>query len=79
MLGQKNRIKMERWISISKPLKIIESSNHKKTKRQQILEILQKNPKICWSDILNRVKSPSKVLNKLKDEGIIEFFEKRFS
>jgi len=77
LIGQKNKIKMERWIRFSKPLDIIVNSDRKKTKRQQILEILKDNPNICWNEIVNRVKSPSQVLNKLKDEGIIEFFEKR--
>ncbi len=77
LVGQKNKIKVERWIRLSKPLKNIDNSYRRKTKRQQIIEILHENPKICWSDILNRINSPSQVLNKLKDEGIIEIFEKR--
>ena len=68
---------MERWVRLIKQPKKIKNTSRKKTKRQQILEIMEENKKICWTDIQNRVKYPSKDINKLKEEGIVEFFEIR--
>ena len=77
LLGQKNRQKMERWIQLIKPLDFIKRKNRRKTKREQILEILKETPRISLNDVKNRVNSPLHVVNKLKKDGILEFFEKR--
>jgi len=76
-IGKKNKQKMERWIHLIKPLNYEKNIHRKKTKRQKILEILQENSNISWSDIQSIVNSPSQALNKLRKEGIVEFFEKR--
>ncbi|MBC8259864.1 MAG: primosomal protein N' [SAR324 cluster bacterium] len=77
LLGQKTKAKMERWVRMLKSDTAKFISSRRKTKRQQILEILAENSEICWSEIQNRVNAPSQALKKLKDEGLIEFFEKR--
>ena len=77
LLGQKNKQKVERWVRLVNKVFTKDKIIRKKTKRQQIIEILKENPQICWSDIQSRVKSPSQALKKLKDDGYIEFYEKR--
>ncbi|HIO61585.1 MAG: primosomal protein N' [SAR324 cluster bacterium] len=76
-LGQKAKPKMERWVCLLKPDEAKTAVKRRKTKRQHIFEILKENPKICWSDIQNRVNAPSHILKKLKEEGFVDFFEKR--
>ena len=77
LLGQKTKPKMERWIRLLKPDNPNNSVSLRKTKRQQIFEILNENREICWSEVQNRVNAPSQALKKLKEDGHIEFFEKR--
>ena len=75
--GKKTKPKMERWVRLLNA----ENSNNpilsRKTKRKQILEILDNNSEIGWSEILCRVNSPAQTLRKLKEEGLIEIYEKR--
>ncbi|MGY8700422.1 MAG: primosomal protein N' family DNA-binding protein, partial [bacterium] len=77
LLGQKAKPKMERWVSLLKVDELNNTAKRRKSKRQQIFEILAENPAVCWSDIQSRVNAPSQALNKLKEEGYIDFFEKR--
>lgn len=77
LLGQKAKPKMERWVSLLKVDELNNTAKRRKSKRQQIFEILAENSAVCWSDIQSRVNTPSQALNKLKEEGYIEFFEKR--
>ena len=77
LLGQKAKPKMERWVSLLKVDELNNPAKRRKSKRQQIFEILAENPAVCWSDIQSRVNAPSQALNKLKEEGYIDFFEKR--
>ena len=77
LLGQKAKPKMERWVSLLQIDDSRKPAKRRKTKREQIFEILKENPNICWSDIQSRVSAPSQALRKLKDEGFIDFFEKR--
>ena len=75
--GQKTKPKMERWVRLLSDDNTKKTDNRRKTKRQQIFEILNESPEICWSDIQSRINTPAQALNKLKHEGLIEFFEKR--
>jgi len=77
LLGQKAKPKMERWVSLVKVDELNNPTKRRKSKRQQIFEILAENPAVCWNDIQSRVNAPSQALNKLKEEGYIDFFEKR--
>ncbi|MBT4629738.1 MAG: DEAD/DEAH box helicase family protein, partial [Deltaproteobacteria bacterium] len=77
LIGQKTKPKMERWIRLLKPDNPNNYVSRRKTKKQQIFEILNENSEICWSEVQNRVNAPSQALKKLKEEGHIEFFEKR--
>ena len=77
LLGQKAKPKMERWVSLLKVDELNNTAKRRKSKRQQIFEILAENPAVSWSDIQSRVNAPSQALNKLKEEGYIDFFEKR--
>ena len=77
LLGQKAKAKMERWVSLLKVDELKKSAKRRKSKREQIFEILAENHTVCWSDIQNRVNAPSQALKKLKEEGYIDFFEKR--
>ena len=77
LLGQKAKPKMERWVNLIKNVEVIKPAKRRKSKREQIIQILSENPTICWSEIQNRVNAPSQALKKLKEEGYIDFFEKR--
>ena len=77
LLGQKTKPKIERWVRLLNPDNVKKTVYQRKTKRQQIFEILNESWEICWSDIQNKVNAPSQALKKLKEEGCIEFFEKR--
>ena len=77
LLGQKAKPKMERWVNLIKNVEVIKPAKRRKSKREQIIQILSENPTVCWSEIQNRVNAPSQALKKLKEEGYIDFFEKR--
>jgi primosomal protein N' (replication factor Y) len=77
LLGKKTKPKMERWIRLLKTDDDKTAAKRRKTKRQQIFEILKENPQICWSEIQTRVNAPSQIIKKLKEEGFVDFFEKR--
>jgi len=77
LLGQKAKAKMERWVRLLKVDELKKSAKRRKSKREQIFEILAENSTVCWSDIQSRVNTPSQALKKLKEEGYIDFFEKR--
>ncbi|MBT3214744.1 MAG: primosomal protein N' [Deltaproteobacteria bacterium] len=77
LLGQNAKAKMERWVRLLKVDELKKSAKRRKSKREQIFEILAENPTVCWSDIQSRVNTPSQALKKLKEEGYIDFFEKR--
>ncbi|MDP6215716.1 MAG: hypothetical protein QF649_00735, partial [SAR324 cluster bacterium] len=77
LLGQKAKPKMERWVNLIKNVEAIKPAKRRKSKREQIIQILSENPTVCWSEIQNRVNAPSQALKKLKEEGYIDFFEKR--
>ncbi|MEE2599377.1 MAG: primosomal protein N', partial [SAR324 cluster bacterium] len=77
LLGQKAKPKMERWVNLIKKVEVIKPAKRRKSKREQIIQILSENPTVCWSEIQNRVNAPSQALKKLKEEGYIDFFEKR--
>lgn len=77
LLGQKAKAKMERWVRLLKVDELKKSAKRRKSKREQVFEILAENPTVCWSDIQSRVNTPSQALKKLKEEGYIDFFEKR--
>jgi len=47
LLGQKTKPKMERWIRLLKSDNLKNSASLRKTKRQQIFEILNENREIC--------------------------------
>ena len=75
--GKKTKPKMERWVRIINTENSKISISNRITKRKQILEILNNNYEISWSEILSRVKSPKQTLSKLKEEGLVEIYEKR--
>ena len=77
LLGQNAKAKMERWVRLLKVDELKKSAKRRKSKREQIFEILAENSTVCWSDIQSRVNTPSQALKKLKEEGYIDFFEKR--
>ncbi|MED5516120.1 MAG: primosomal protein N' [SAR324 cluster bacterium] len=77
LLGQKAKPKMERWVSLLKNDEVKINAKRRQSKREQIFQILYDNPTVCWSEIQNRVNAPSQALKKLKEEGYIDFFEKR--
>ena len=75
--GKKTKPKMERWVRLLNSENSNKPIQSRKTKRKQILEILSNNSEIGWSEILCRVNSPAQTLRKLKEEGLIEIYEKR--
>ena len=77
LAGKKTKPKMERWVRLLNAENTKKPISSRKTKRIQILEILNNNSEIGWSEILCRVNSPAQTLRKLKEEGLIEIFEKR--
>ena len=77
LAGKKTKPKMERWVKLLNAENSNETIPSRKTKRKQILEILNNNSEIGWSEILCRVNSPAQTLRKLKEEGLIEIYEKR--
>ena len=74
LLGKKTKPKMERWIRLIKSDKPLSRRN---TKREQIFKILDQSRELCLSEIQSRVYAPSQALKKLKEDGFIDFFEKR--
>ena len=77
LVGKKTKTKMERWVRILKTENLKKPKINRITKRIQILEILNNNSVISWNEIISRVKSPTQTLKKLKEEGLIEIYEKR--
>ncbi len=77
LAGKKTKPKMERWVRLLKAENYNKSISNRKTKRKQILEFLNNNSEIGWSEILCRVNSPAQTLRKLNEEGVIEIYEKR--
>ena len=68
---------MERWVRMLNAENTNKPISNRKNKRKQILEILNNNSEIGWSEILSKVNSPAQTLRKLKEEGLIEIYEKR--
>ena len=62
LLGQKAKPKMERWVNLIKNVEVIKPAKRRKSKREQIIQILSENPTVCWSEIQNRVNAPSQAL-----------------
>ena len=77
LAGKKIKPKMEKWLRILKEDDSKKPKSKRITKRKKILEILYKNFEMSWTEILCRVKSPTQTIRKLKEEGIIEVYEKR--
>ena len=77
LAGKKTKPKMERWIRLLNAENFNKLISSRITKRKQILKILNNNAEIGWSEILCRVNSPAQTLRKLKEEGLIEIYEKR--
>ena len=69
--------KLERWVRFTQAPAILPFKNpRKQTKRDKILKLLDEEKEIVSYQIKNHVPAPSSVLKQLKEEGIIEFFEK---
>ena len=66
LAGKKTKPKMERWVRLLNEENSNKPIPSRKTKRKQILEILNNNSEIGWSEILCRVNSPAQTLRKLK-------------
>ena len=77
LVGKKTKPKMERWVRMLNAENTKKPISNRKNKRKQILEILNNNSEIGWSEILSKVNSPAQTLRKLKEEGLIEIYEKR--
>ena len=77
LAGKKTKPKMERWVRMLNEENSKKPLPSRKTKRKKILEILNKNSEIGWSEILCRVNAPAQTLRELKEEGVIEIYEKR--
>ena len=60
LAGKKTKPKMERWVRLINAKKFKKPIPNRKTKRKQILEILNNNSEISWSEIICRVNSPDK-------------------
>ncbi len=77
LAGKKTKPKMERWVRLLNTDNLKKSESNRITKRIQILEILNNNSVASWDEIISRVKSPTQILKKLKEEGLVEIYEKR--
>lgn len=70
--------KMERWARLMAPLSTRKQRNpRKQTKKEQILKLLQTQPEIALSALKDHVPTPAQAIKKLKEEGMVEIFEKR--
>ncbi len=76
---EENRLKpkLERWVRLVEAPAMLPSKNpRKQTKRDKILKLLHEEKEIASYQIKNHVPAPSNILKQLKEQGIIEFFEK---
>ena len=70
--------KLERWARLTTiPYSTKKRNLRKQTKKEKILFLLQKNAEISLASLKNQVPTPAQAVKKLKEDGIIEIFEKR--
>ena len=77
LAGTKIKPKMERWTRLVGTPASSKRNPRKHTKKEQILDLLQKQSEISVSALKNHVPTPAHAIKKLKEEGLIEIFEKR--
>ncbi len=78
LAGTKTKPKMERWIRIlDNPPPEKKRTPRKQTKREKILNLLKETPEVSMAVIKDHIHTPATVIKQLKEEGIVEVFEKR--
>ena len=77
LVGKKTKPKMERWVRLLNVENFKKTISSRKTKRKQILKILENNSEVSWSEIQYSINSPAQTLKKIEEEGLIEIYEKR--
>ncbi len=78
LVNKKNKPKMERWARlINPPLLTKKHTRRQQTKREKILLLLQEHQEISLSQLKDLIPKPAQVIRQLKEESVIEIFEKR--
>ncbi len=77
MVDKKIKAKMEYWVRLVNSEKSNIKTSNLNSKQKQLLDILKNHSEISRKEILHRLKSSSRALSKLNEDGLIEMFEKR--
>ena len=75
--GVKIKPRMERWVRLRPHAASEPPPTKRKTKRIQVLELLEQAPEWSWKALQTEVSNAGSVLRKLAEEGKIEVFERR--
>ncbi len=77
LVDTKVKPKMERWVQLVEMPSPLKKNLRKQTKREKILTFLQEHSEISLSVLKDHIPTPAQAVKKLKEEGIINIFEKR--